>query len=219
MTFHALIRGFKRSGKDTFAKALSDGNLSNYAIYKIPGLRSVLSFSLFKDAPIDHFADPLKIDVVQNIISKYLLSIIEDIKDTNTIVLPKTIREYLIDRALEQRNINPYVYASKIYKRNKSDAIIADHRYKEEHNVYFENNDQTKGIKTVTPITFLVWNSKVEEPSLSQISEHQLDDVIPDYIVLQNYSGNELDSELLSLSNFIQRKKWEINTKDMIRIM
>lgn len=170
---HCLfICGYKRTGKDTLATCLNEGHTQSYLFYVRPGLR--WSPDMYKGIPRRAFAEAVK-----NEVSSLLGRPFPDDSRKDEICpeyYPFTYRGLCIAVAeRRKREVGSHYWAEQLHKNYNSPLIISDWRFKAEYDY----------MKTVSSLrTLRIYRSKVEVPKASEVTEHELDDVITDVLVV-----------------------------------
>lgn len=175
-----LICGYSKTGKDTLYKQLAGISEIpfNWITYyeNLPPFLSSLNIDGCKRGA---FADILKQEV------NFMLNVPEDYESKKDMIYKdgKTLRDHYIEHAAEMRKINPDHWVEKLILKNSKDVvdnkvlIITDFRYPNE--LERMKNEFSK------VVTIRVFNSKLTVPDASIISEHQLDDISTDFLLVR----------------------------------
>ena len=176
-----LITGYKRTGKDTLIKMLNGQEAFNWIVYVHPN-----SPNRFIIEPNDRisFADKLRQEVndILNIpdpidYDAYKETIIRD---------GKTYRDFLIEHAAKRRNEDVNYWLNKATDwdniNSNSKISITDWRYPNE--LEFLNK-----LKHLTVTTIRLYRSEVPIPPANVSSEHQLDDILTDFLFVSPNKG------------------------------
>lgn len=177
-----MLCGYRRMGKDTFCERMKENNLSGY---------SFVSDKLFptNDLPVRRiaFADSLKREV-----ANMLGVTMDELEQRKDIPLDKpyefkmvkpdeviTYRHALIDWAMHIRETEPSHWTDVAVHESYSFEhlnIVTDHRFPNEYHV-LTNLFPEKVFR------LKIHRDNVEIPPLSDVSEHSLDDITPDWFV------------------------------------
>ena len=171
-----LICGYKRTGKDTLVKMCNGDEEFKWVVYKNPN-----SDDIFHIRPTRRLAFAYKLRLEVSI----LLGIDESIDyDTFKEVIVKdgkTYRDFLIEHAALRRSedIDYWVRKAVDWDNLSSDDRISvtDWRYPNEL-------DYIRQYEHLNVTTVRVYRSDVPVPSDEDISEHQLDNIITDFLLV-----------------------------------
>lgn len=192
-----LITGYKRTGKDTLVKMLNGDEPFNWIIYKSSSNFNEKHFVIEPSERIG-FADKLRSEV-DTILNMDTTSIDYNVLKELIIKDGKTYRDFLIEHGALRRNedINYWVsrainwdnfsQQNKISERSekynileKSETIsITDWRYPNEL-------DYISQYKNLNITTIRLYRSNIPVPPDDIISEHQLDNVSTDFLLVPN---------------------------------
>lgn len=170
-----LVCGYRRTGKDTLCKQLQGTSEVpfNWLIYRRPGAH------LFPNWPARRvaFADILK-DEVEASIKEYLPPGFDRERDKEKpLATGKSFRQHCIDLGREKRAIDPFYWAKLAFSSVGLDEsiIVTDWRYPHEL-------EYAKRFGEVT--TIRVYRSSVPHPDPKEDSEHSLDPVSTDFLLV-----------------------------------
>jgi hypothetical protein len=227
MTIH-LIAGYKGSGKDSFYKKIIDkDNIKrytqckelqpyfyiltkpgcidiNFCFYKIPPLRKALADAVKEEV---HTKLGLKFTNLecQELAKEHLF--LKDESDGESSAL-KPLRYYYIKYALEMREKDIDHWCKKIDSGDKiydvisndvisNEIMITDFRFLNEQ-IYFESKHDV--------LTYRVFRKEKDNTNLADVSEHQLDGEITDFLVV-----GSLDDIDFAKQKFPQYSDYEIS--------
>lgn len=171
-----LIGGYRRTGKDTLVRMLNGEESFNWLVYKNSDNKNKFQINRCKRIG---FSDKLRQEVDD------FLNISSNVSDYDTfketiIKDSKTYRDFLIEHAAYRRNqdINYWIKVATDWNNVKENEIISitDWRYPNEVNYL-----KSLGLNV---ITIRVFRSNVPIPSKDVTSEHQLDDILSDYLLV-----------------------------------
>jgi hypothetical protein len=167
-----LICGYKTTGKDSLFQKLIGNNTYNWFVYKrneVPNLSE-----LIKDKKLSRygFADELKKEV----------GIFSENKEE--------VRHLYIQYANERRSEDINYFCRKVYIKMLDDSdndifIITDFRFYNE--LYYMCARFSKCY------TIRIFRKEVEIPDINIESEHQLDDLLTDYLLINDDISNKTD--------------------------
>jgi hypothetical protein len=194
-----LVCGYKRSGKDTFYKSLTNGELKTVN----PGENFKASnpyfyiFSHSHDSSLDlnetmllqaSFAAIVKKEVQDYFQISFKKQEVEDICKDNLQFFDdeqkrlRTLREYYIEHAMKMRQMDPdhWVKATEkhIFCRHRDSReqfMITDWRFPNER-IYFEKN--------FSSITYRIFRDEADDENFFDATEHSLDNEITDFLVV-----------------------------------
>lgn len=224
MTIH-LIAGYKGSGKDSFyKKIINKKNIKKYTqcgescpyfyILTKPGCIDT-NFCFYNTVPIRKaLADAVKEEVhtklglkftsleCQELAKEHLL--LKDESDSESSTL-KPLRYYYIKYALEAREKDIDHWCKKIDSSESHDSegkiseeiMITDFRFLNER-IYFESKYDV--------LTYRVFRKEKDNTNIDDISEHQLDNEITDFLVV-----GSLDDIGFAKTKFPQYHDYEIS--------
>lgn len=169
-----LIAGYKRTGKDTLVKMFNQEQPFNWLVYSNGGDK-------FDPQPANRigFADKLR-EEVDNILGINTENLDYDEFKETIVKDGKTYRDFLIEHAAVRRNenIDYWVSIAFDWKSLTNDNIcITDWRYPNEL-------EYLKQFDNLTVRTIRLYRSEVPIPPPEVISEHQLDDLLTDYLLV-----------------------------------
>jgi len=174
-----LVCGYKRTGKDTLVKMFNGTEDFKWIVYKHP-----TNTNHFHIEPTERvgFADKLRteVDVMLKLDTQ---SVDYDTYKEVVVKDGKTYRDFLIDHAAVRRaeNIDYWVSRAKnwdeLYSDNK--IMITDWRYPNEL-TYLKQFDN------LNVVTIRLFRSDVPIPPDDMISEHQLDKISTDYLLVNS---------------------------------
>jgi hypothetical protein len=223
MTIH-LVAGYKGSGKDSFYKKIIDtNNIKRYTqckefqpyfyILTKPGCIDT-NFCFYKTVPIRKaLADAVKEEVhtklglkftnmeCQELAKEHLL--LKDEHDLESSAL-KPLRYYYIKYALEMREKDIDHWCKKIDSSLEisndvisEEIMITDFRFLNEQ-IYFESKHDV--------LTYRIFRKEKDNTNLEDVSEHQLDGEITDFLVVGSIDDIEYVKE-----KFPQYSDYEIS--------
>lgn len=187
MIKNLFIAGYATHGKSTFAKIITNGNLNNfkYKLYGVGSTRTSFDFDYDLDSGSSSHSD----SVPNSVDSKHIISFANILKDEicmmnniNRLELDQNKEKYrhlLIERAKTIRESNPNYFVDTLLNKFsllKKCYIIDDFRY---INEFYRAIDLGWNFNTLRVHDF---NKPI--PASNRIEEHNLDDIITDYIVL-----------------------------------
>lgn len=167
-----LLCGYLGSGKDTVFSDIASGDFDKrWIVYSTGGK----SFDV-NDCVRVALADMLK----KYTLSKYNLD--PNIQKTDLVGENRTYRDLLIHEATlaKQSNINVWCELACESISAPNHTIITDWRHRHEYEYL---NKKYDGVESAR-----VWRFVVDEPPLSMTSEHDLDNVVTDYLILTRES-------------------------------
>ncbi len=175
----SLVCGYKKTGKDALCKMFNKLEPFKWIVYRRPG-----SDTVFTIKPVTRigFADALQkevnkmLDISESDIIDYRSFKETIIKDN------KTYRDLLIEHAAFRRNQNiDYWVENTIDWENISDNImITDWRYPNELE-YLQRIQRVPNI-----ITIRLFRSSIPIPPDNIISEHQLDNIMTNFVLVSD---------------------------------
>jgi len=173
----ALITGYKRTGKDTLARHLSEGTYKqNYVVYGKDQMLSTLDY--FRGANIYAFANGAK-DVVSLMLG---YSFPNDRKDELIPGESITYRQKCIQVAEDVKSRHGRdAWATVLSWKMTGDSIISDWRFPEER--WFDYKQKV--------ITMRVFRSEVPIPALDDGTEHAIDEYETDFFMLTSEADYE----------------------------
>ena len=184
-----LVCGYKRTGKDYLFKMFNNEIDFNWVVYTKPNSDKEFGINddnrINKDNRINRvgFADALR-EEVNNL---YDVRSDEDYDVLKEMVIKdgRTYRDLLIEHAAFRRNQNIDYWISLASKDiiSKNDVMITDWRYPNEVD-YLLNLD-------LKITTIRVFRSEVPIPPVEMISEHQLDDIVTDFLLVPENEFNK----------------------------
>ena len=179
MKYVYVVCGYKRTGKDTLVKMFNEDINFNWIIYSSDNhklkINNVIRIGL---------ADELRLEVgkIYNISE----SIDYDTFKETMIRDGKTYRDILIEHGAFRREQNINYWVDKCLnklKMNNGSIMITDWRYLNELEYMLKN------LKNI--ITIRLYRSNVPYPPDNVISEHQLDDVKTDFLLVPKINTEE----------------------------
>lgn len=201
-----LVCGYKRSGKDTFYKSLTNGTLKTIN----PGENFMQSKPYFyilshsHDTTLDlsetwllqaSFANMVKKEVQEYFKLSFKKPEVEDICKDNLQFFDesqkkfRTLREYYIENAMSMREKDPdhWVKATEKYifnnhRDSREQFMITDWRFPNER-IYFEKN--------FSSITYRIFREEADDENFFDATEHSLDNEITDFLVVGNLEDIE----------------------------
>lgn len=202
-----LVCGYKRTGKDTLVKMFNQEEDFNWVVYHNPETKSH-----FKIEPVKRvgFADKLREEV------NLILDISEEIDyDTfkETVVRDnKTYRDFLIEHAAYRRGQNIDYWVERAAKWNKLNNNINENT--EEHIMItdwrYPNESEYLRKSGLDVITIRVFRSEVPVPPDNIISEHQLDNMDTDFLLVPRANTEDEFGKACELfpqyQNFVKQK-------------
>ena len=178
MVVYGLV-AYKRTGKDTFVKCLREGLKQNWVVWSLTGQPLHIS----QDVVRVSFADRLRKQTVDYINHPDLnLDTLESQKDTKEYTAKniftgetetKILRDWIIHIASYYRLLDPCYYVDIVKKQLQftiNDVCITDVRFPEE--------------VSVCDKTIRLFRKDVPIPDKSIVSEHALDNLDTDYLLL-----------------------------------
>lgn len=211
-----LVAGYKGSGKDSFYKKISNKeNIKKYTqcnelqpyfyILTKPGCIDT-NYCFYKTVPIRKaLADAVKHEVHMKLgltftslecqeLAKEHLYLKDEHDESGSL---KPLRYYYIKHALEAREKDIDHWCKKIDSEISEEIMITDFRFRNER-IYFETKYDV--------LTYRVFRKEADNNNLSDVSEHQLDDQITDFLVVGNV--NDID---YAKQKFPQYNDYEIS--------
>lgn len=178
-----LVCGYRRTGKDTLVKMFNHQEPFKWLVYRSPHNVKPWSITTVKRVS---FADNLRSEV-NNIydMEKYKNYDYDELKSVK-VLGDKTYRDLLIEHAALRRdqNIDYWVASAADWDNLSDDVMVTDWRYPNEF-AYLSLHH---------PITIRLYRSDISIPDESMISEHQLDNVLTDFLLVN--SEDEFDQAI-----------------------
>ena len=181
-----LLSGYRGTGKDSLYTAASEGRLQWRILESLRGdelwhvycndgadPEATLDDMLYGSPVRQAFADALKADVHQRLgLVEHIDTIIG--KDDPITEDGKTLRDFYIERAAEVRSTDPSYYAQRVRRRINplATTVITDFRYREELEEF------------PFATTVRLYRSAVPVPPVNVPSEHQLDGIMHDILLV-----------------------------------
>lgn len=180
-----LTNAYRQTGKDTLYKMLIGDVEFNWLVYAkssdLPGLP--FSSKLKRVA----FADKLKEEVMEGLSDTYTLSYLEGHKDEPIDFGKPSFRQLLIEHALVRRAEKANYWSEAALKGARGDVFVTDFRFYDE---------LVEAKKHGRVIMIRLFRSAVEIPPANQASEHDLDSLATDYLLVQSADEFELAVKL-----------------------
>jgi len=192
-----LIAGYRRTGKDTLVKMFNGETPFNWIVYKHPG--NDKRFVMKKVKRIG-FADKLRVEL------DTILGTDESIDyDTYKEIIikdGKTYRDCLRDHAKIKRDqdINYWVRRATEWDKVYSDDRIAVTDWR-----YINELEYISNFKNLEITTIRLYRSEISIPSNDITSEHQLDNILTDFLLVTSSEEFKKACELFpQYKEFIQ---------------
>lgn len=185
-----FVAGYRRTGKTTFGEDLSNGTFTHeWDVYAPEEKRDSVAyhrqaFLSFQGTKRFAFADELRRTVAWGL-GLPINYDFEAKKDTD-LVAGKLVRQHLIDLGAAGRAVDPAYWAkvamAPLYDTTITPAICTDWRFVSEHLLAVKDGN-------VHPVTVRLYRSDVPVPARSIESEHDLDAVATDYLLVPPHVG------------------------------
>lgn len=175
-----LVCGYRRTGKDTLVKMFDSVIPFNWIVYGTGDKN-------FQMVPVEQIslAQNLRDEVNEKYDIKYDSNDYDEFKET-LVHENKTYRDLLIEHAAYRRSQNIDYWVSKVSIESDQNFMISDWRYVNEMLYLSPHN----------PITIRLFRSEVPIPSYDIISEHQLDNIVTDFLLVTSESEFDKACEL-----------------------
>jgi len=183
-----VLVGYRRTGKDTLAKALVEGtpisDLYWTSCFKVPSCINGKRLAL---------ADAVKAEVLELYPCLKQIDNLEAIKDQALDILDgKSPRDLWKQHAMKQRSLDPDYWIHKVMQvievNTEHDIVITDCRFRNEIEAFKQLKYQVITIRIVRDI--------VPIPDPTDITEHELDEIKTDYLLVDTISSLNLALDL-----------------------
>jgi len=179
-----MVCGYKRTGKDELCRMFNMEDIFRWSVYRHPDVNQDSGKFVVEAVNRISFADKLRADVnkIWNIDNSIDYESIRE----KEIVDGKTYRDLLIEHAAVKRADNPdyWIIQAADWEDVKGNIMITDWRYENELSYL-------KRIQNINVTTIRVFRSEVSVPPFNVISEHQLDGVFTDYLLVPHENTDE----------------------------
>jgi hypothetical protein len=183
-----VLVGYRRTGKDTLAKALVEGtpisSLYWTSCFKVPSCVNGKRLAL---------ADAVKQEVLELYPCLKHVANLEEVKDQPLDILNgRSPRDLWKQHAMKQRALNSNYWVDKVVKaietNTEHDIVITDCRFQNEIEAFKQLKYQVITIRIVRDV--------VPIPDIDDVTEHELDNVKTDYLLVDSITSLNLALDL-----------------------